>query len=138
MEVEYLSDAGIQDLLGELLWSYRQLYLPSVESSDMSEREYARLQRESEHAWSALHAAFGHQRRFNKELLEDMSNGASDRIMACFARWSREIEWPSGGQGEGHEGDGVWTSTAETADECCKKTKVFMQDRLWPFTKIIR
>lgn len=132
IEVEYLSHVGIEDLLRELLWSYRQLYLPLVESDETSEQDYARYQRESDYAWSALQAAFGHQTDFTKEFLRDMSDGASDRIIDHLIRWSREIEWPNGGEG------GIWTSTATTADECCEKTKIFMQDKLWPFTKIIR
>lgn len=132
IEVEYLSSTGIEDLLRELLWSYRQLYLPLVESNETSEKEYAKYQAESDHAWSALHAAFGHQQGYNKEFLQDMSEGASERALDQLEQWSQDIEWPNGGEG------GNWTSTATTPEECCEKTKVFMQDRLWPFTKIIR
>ena len=114
------------------MWSYRQLYLPTVESSEVSDREYARYQRESEYAWAALHAAFGHEVGFTTEFLRDMSNGSSDRIATRTSQWIHGITWPEGAQG------GVWESTADTAEECCEKTKVFMQNRLWPFTKVIR
>ncbi|KAI1057394.1 hypothetical protein LB507_011543 [Fusarium sp. FIESC RH6] len=132
IEVEYLSTSEIRDLIKELLWSYRQLFLPSVESEETSEQDYNRFMRESEQAWSALSAAFKHKREFTQSFAKDMSDGALERITDKLVQWAGEIEWPTGG------GEGSWTSTAETADECVEKTKLFMQDRLWPFTKIIR
>jgi hypothetical protein len=132
IEVEYLSSAGIESLLRELLWSYRHMYLPLVEEIATSNEEYAKLEAESDHAWSALSTAFGHHPEFTKELLRNMSEGASERALEQLIGWSREIEWPTGGD------QGRWTSTATTAAECCEKTRIFMQDRLWPFTKIIR
>lgn len=132
IEVEYLSASGMKELVTELLWSYRQLYLPGVESDETSEQDYARYMRESDQAWSALQSAFRHQRQFTKEFLRDTSEGALEKITNQVLQWVREIEWPSGGN------DGFWVSTAQTAEECCEKTKVFMQDKYWPFTKIIR
>lgn len=119
-------------MIQELLWSYRQLYLPGVESDETSEQDYNRYMRESEQAWSALHAAFKHKRQFTKKFAQDMSNGALERITGQLIEWAQEIEWPAGGV------DGFWTSTAQTADECVEHTKLFMQDKFWPFTKIIR
>ncbi|KAH7133693.1 hypothetical protein EDB81DRAFT_859227 [Dactylonectria macrodidyma] len=132
IEVEYLSASGMKELVKELLWSFRQLYLPGVESDDTSEQDYGRYMRESDQAWSALQSAFQHQRRFTKDFLRDMSEGALERITTQVLQWVEEIEWPSGGN------NGFWVSTAQTAEECCEKTKVFMQDKYWPFTKIIR
>lgn len=132
IEVEYLSTSGMKELVTELLWSYRQLYLPGVESDETPEQDYARYMRESDQAWSALQSAFRHQRQFTKEFLRDMSEGALEKITNQVLQWVSEIEWPSGGN------DGFWVSTAQTAEECCEKTKVFMQDKYWPFTKIIR
>lgn len=88
--------------------------------------------RQSEQAWSALHAAFKHKRQFTQRFAQDMSDGALERITDQLIEWSREIEWPTGGA------DGFWTSTAQTAEECVEQTKLFMQDKFWPFTKIIR
>ena len=88
--------------------------------------------RESEQAWSGLSAAFKHKRQFTQKFAQDMSDGALERITDQLVQWADEIEWPTGG------GDGLWMSTAQTADECVEKTKLFMQDRFWPFTKIIR
>ncbi|KAJ4122799.1 hypothetical protein NW768_010244 [Fusarium equiseti] len=132
IEVAYLSAPEIRDLIQELLWSYRQLFLPSVESEETSEQDYNRFMRESEQACSALHAAFKHKRQFTQSFAQDMSNGALERITEQLVDWASEIEWPTGGR------DGLWISTAQTADGCVEKTKLFMQDRFWPFTKIIR
>ncbi|KAI5462790.1 hypothetical protein BGZ63DRAFT_352526, partial [Mariannaea sp. PMI_226] len=132
IEVEYLSSLEIKELIRELLWSYRQLFLPSVESSDTSEQDYARYTRESEHAWSALNAAFGHKRQFNQNFAQDTSDGAIERITDQLIQWAGEIEWPSNGA------DGFWTATSQTAEECIGHTKMFMQNKYWPFTKIIR
>lgn len=132
IEVEYLSTSGIKELVRELLWSYRQLFLPGVESSETSDRDYARYTRESEEAWSALQAAFKHKRQFTQKTAQDMSEGALERITDQLIEWTGEIEWPTGGV------DGFWTCTAETAEECVEHTRLFMQDKYWPFTKIIR
>ncbi|KAM0295276.1 hypothetical protein ACHAPM_010801 [Fusarium culmorum] len=132
IDVEYLSALEIRELIKELLWSYRQLFLPGVESNETSEQDYNRYMRQSEQAWSALHAAFKHKKQFTQSFAQDMSDGALERITDQLIEWTREIEWPTGGV------DGFWTSTAHTSEECVEKTKFFMQDKFWPFTKIIR
>lgn len=60
MEVEYLSTSETEELIKELLWSFRRMYLPNAEDDDVVETEYARMQRESGEAWSSLEAAFSH------------------------------------------------------------------------------
>ncbi|KAH8703638.1 hypothetical protein BGW36DRAFT_287095 [Talaromyces proteolyticus] len=132
IEVEYLPQDQIEDQVRELVWNYRQLYHPDIESPEVSAEDYARVQRESETAWSALQAAFGHHPEFNQNVLSDQSDGASESVTNRLIEWAREIAWPQGGN------DGRWTSTAQDAEECCEKTDQFMKDRLWPFTKIIR
>ncbi|KAF4472847.1 hypothetical protein FALBO_253 [Fusarium albosuccineum] len=132
IEVEYLSTYEIEEIVREMLWSYRQLFLPGIESNDTSDQDYARYSRESEQAWSALHAAFKHKRQFTQKFAQDTSEGALERVTRQLIEWTTEIEWPSSGI------DGFWTSTAETAEECVEHTKLFMQDKYWPFTKIIR
>jgi hypothetical protein len=131
IEVEYLSPSEIEDVIKELLWSYRQLYLPGAEGQSTSAQDYARYQRESAQAWSALGAAFKLKREFRENMLQDMSQGALERLTAQLIEWSREIKWPGGG-------NGLWRSAADTAEECVEKTGLFMQDQYWPFTKIIR
>lgn len=132
IEVEYLSESEIEDLIKELLWNYRQIFLPEVEEDKVDAKDYSRYQRESEQAWSALEAGFRHQTGFNKQLLCDMTEGGLAKATGQLIQWAHELEWPDGGN------SGTWKATAATADECCEKTSVFMQDRFWPFTKIIR
>lgn len=132
IEVEYLSESEIEDLIKELLWNYRQIFLPEVEEDKVEAKDYARYQRESEQAWSALEAGFKHQTGFNKQLLSDMAEGGLAKATGKLIQWAHELEWPNGGN------SGFWKATADTADECCEKTSIFMEDRFWPFTKIIR
>lgn len=135
LEVEYLSGSEIEDMIGELLWSYRRLYLPGIASDETPAAEYTQYMRESEQAWSALEAAFQHQRGFSREMLQDMSDGSLERLRDRLIGWARDIEWP---RGDDEARDGIWRSTAATGEECCKKTSLFMQDSYWPFTKVIR
>lgn len=108
------------------------MFLPEVEEDKVDAKDYARLQRESEQAWSALEAGFKHQRSFNKQLLSDMAEGGLAKATDQLIQWAHELEWPDGGN------SGMWKGTANTAEECCEMTSEFMQDRFWPFTKIIR
>ncbi len=130
--MEYLSSLQIEELVKELIWSYRQLFLPGVESAETTPADYNRYSRESEQAWSALKAAFGHREEFKKEMLQDMSEGAIERLQNLLVGWTHDMEWPNGGTA------GSWVSTASDAEECGEKTRIFMEDRYWPFTKIIR
>lgn len=130
--MEYLSRSEIEDLIKELLWNYRQISLPEVEEDKVDPRDYARYQRESEQAWSALEAGFKHRKEFNEQLLSDMTEGGLEKATDQLVKWAHELEWPDGAD------SGFWKATADTAEECCDMTSIFMQDRFWPFTKIIR
>ena len=132
IEAEYLSTQEIDEHIKEQLWSYRQVYLPNMGDDTADSKEFMRAQRESEQAWSALEAAFKHEREFKKELLSDMSEEGLQKATDRLLQWAHEIDWPEG------EKPGMWTSSADTAEECCEKTSVFMQDKYWPFMKIIR
>lgn len=133
MEVEYLSIGEIEELLEELIWSFRRKYLPNAEDDAVLESEYAKMERESAEAWSSLEAAFGHHEGFSKDwLTKDMTEEGLAIVTTQIIEWSHELDWPASAD------SGKWTSTADTADECYEKTSVFTQDRFWPFTKIIR
>lgn len=131
IEVEYLEDEEIEEVVRELLWDYRQLYLPGAEQ-ELNAEEYKKCCEQSELAWSTLEAAFGDQRGFKKELLRDNSDEAKKRALDSFSQWIQELHWPEGGR------NGIWQSTAQDAEECCEKTGQFMENRLWPFTKVVR
>jgi GTPase SAR1 family protein len=132
IEVERLSEPEIHELVNELVWNYRKLYLPDVK--DKTTKEYEELERESNLAWSTLNTAFGHKEEFNKKMIELDSQDGLKKVTSKLTSWTMELEWPKG------EGDDpkIWKATAQDAIECCKNTEIFMKDRFWPFTKIVR
>lgn len=133
IEADFLSNPEIDEYIKELLWSYRQIKLPNMDDDDdATNKEFMRIKRESDQAWSALETAFKHKRQFKKELLSDMSEEGLRKATDQLLQWAHEIEWPQSGK------PGTWTSSANTAEECCEKTSRFMEDRYWPFMKIIR
>ncbi|OBT85494.1 hypothetical protein VE02_07345 [Pseudogymnoascus sp. 03VT05] len=133
IEAEYLSMSEIEDLIKEVLWSCRRIHLLDAQDDDISENERANLKRESNQAWSSLEAAFGHHEGFSKGwLTKDMTEEGLAIVTDQITQWAQEIDWPAGAN------SGKWTSAADTADECCEKISVSMQDQFWPFTKIIR
>ncbi|CAK7218513.1 hypothetical protein SEUCBS140593_003572 [Sporothrix eucalyptigena] len=132
IEVEYMNDAKRKEHIRELLWSYRRVYLPDIDENEIGAEELRKLENESEVAWSTLRTAFRHEHGFNKAFLEDLSDGAWDRILAKLVEWSDNIQWPHG------DTPGHWKTTAQTVDECRDETWRFTEDRYWPFTEIIR
>ncbi|KAI7973126.1 hypothetical protein EIK77_004403 [Talaromyces pinophilus] len=133
IEVEYLTEKQIEEQVRDLLWSYRLRFDSDIKSDTVSGEEYHRIQRESERAWLTLQAAFKQKKEFSEKFLSDESDGALETVASKLIQWTRDGPWP---KTEGREG--LWISTAENAKECCDKTNEFMQDRLRPFTKIIR
>ena len=136
IKAEYFSDSEIKEHVKELLWNYRLVYLPTegdVTEGDVKKHEdWPKWEQQSEQAWSALEAAFGHHAECSRLAFKDTSEGAEERITDMLLRWTEEIRWPEGAR------DGTWESSAETGAECRLKTERFMEDTLWPFTKIIR
>lgn len=138
IEVEYLSESNIEDTLKELLWSYSQFYIPGrqeeMRKSDSvnHSEEYNRCLQESEVAWSTLEAAFENKQGFKKELFRDTTEDAQRKALSLLKRWARELDWPKGGT------NGLWTCTAQTAEECREITSRLMSNRIWPFMKVIR
>ncbi|TGO07985.1 hypothetical protein BTUL_0233g00180 [Botrytis tulipae] len=134
IEVEYLSKPERQEMVEELLWSYRQLLLPDSdnEGNALDSGEQERIERESAVAWSALEVLFSQQEEFDINFVSDNSKGAFERIKSQLLEWMEKIEFPADDE------SGLWTASAHTSDECQELTSVFMEDKLWPFTKIIR
>jgi hypothetical protein len=138
ISIEVYTGAELEKLVKELAWSYRQLYLPDAQRSELtSDQDYAKYLRESDLAWSALHAAFKHHENFSVEFLQDLSDGAALRINEQLMRWAHEIKWP-GYESKRPLSDSWLSHTAMSSQECCEKTRAFMEDGLWPFTKIMR
>ncbi|TGO79010.1 hypothetical protein BELL_0046g00100 [Botrytis elliptica] len=134
IEVEYLSKPERQEMVEELLWSYRQLFFPDSdnEGNALDSDEQQRIERESAVAWSALEAVFSKQEGFDVNFVSDKSKGAFEKIKSQLLEWMHKIDFPADDE------SGLWTAIAHTSDECQELTSVFMEDKLWPFTKIIR
>jgi hypothetical protein len=129
IEVERLTALEISELVKELVYSYRQFYVPNLEDA-ASDSEYSHYETESAHAWAILETAFKHKGRFGECLLQDRSPGAPDKIIEQLVEWTQDLPWPEGGHSD------IWE--AVSAEECNSKTAEFMNDRLWPFTRMIR
>jgi hypothetical protein len=127
VEVEYLSGVAMEDHIKELLWSFRRAFLPDAKDSLTA----ADL-KEIKEAWSALESTFRSEKEFNRKFLSDKSEGAFEKIADQLIKWTKTIPWPTGAS------DGNWMTYAETAEELYTKTSLFMQDRVWPLTKIMR
>ncbi|KAL1899567.1 hypothetical protein Sste5346_002969 [Sporothrix stenoceras] len=132
IEVEYLNKEEMKEHLKELLWNYRRVYLPDINAAALGDAEYQQLEAASNTAWFTLQTAFRHENAFSATFAKDMSDGADDRILDQLIAWSDQIEWPQGSE------SGYWTTTEVTADACTEATRPFMEDKFWPFTKIIR
>lgn len=119
-------------MVEELLWSFRQLFLPRLDTEqEIDSEEQKRIERESTVAKSALESVFHQQKGFSVDFLSDNSEGASERIKIQLLEWIKNIEFPA-------DDSGLWKASADTSDECQELTSAFLEDRLWPFTKMIR
>jgi hypothetical protein len=121
----------IHEHLEELLWSFRQPFAPDIRD-DMTAEEYKQCETESQVAWDTLSAAFGDKQEFDADWLKDFSNGAFEDRLHCLRTWAGQMNWPSGSEG------GKWQAAADSMEECYELTDRFMQDHLWPFTRIMR
>ena len=137
IEMEFNADSESKELIEELVWSYRRAFLPDVEDQNAS--DYNKLQKESQVAWSSLSAAFGHhkelkplQERLKRHHLEVADTAQDGGVIAQLLEWKAEIPWP-----DGHD-NGRWECFVESAEECGEITSDFMEDKFWPFIKVIR
>ena len=137
IEVEYASQADIDEQLRELLFAYQELWAPGVdrlaESENNSEtEEYKAIEDRSNAALNTLQSIFPDAEDINSEYLKDRSDGAFDRILQVLWRYARKLRWPAGAQ------DGKWSTTAQDAEGCQKQVDIFMENGLWPLTNVVR
>ena len=125
VEIVFYSKKESEDLIEELVWSYRRFCLLDVNEAIP---DYERLKQEKETAWQTLKAAFGHHE--NLQSLCDREN--EDEIKTQLVSWWDELEWPPGHL------DGYWAAFIESAEDCCEIISQFAKDQFWPFIKIIR
>jgi hypothetical protein len=131
IEVEILSRSEIEDVVTGYLWNYR-LFHNADDNNELGQEEFRTCQADALHSWSVLNTAFGHHNEFSTQFLEDDSAGALERIEEKLITWANEIDWPDNVK------DSVWRSSAKDSEECLQRTRRFMGDKHWPFTKIIR
>ena len=131
IEVEYLTKPEIEDMVKELVWNYRHVLLPDISADTMSAEEFQQLERQREVAWSALSAAFSHHKDL-QSLCDRDHEGAYDDTVQRLIEWAGQLEWPDKGI------HGKCQYLANTAEECSEKTEQFMDDKFWPFTRVIR
>lgn len=128
VEVEYLAGEAMEDHVNELLWTFRRALLPAIERDSLTAADLERIRE----AWSTLETAFRSEDGFSRRFLSDKSEGAFEKIAGQLIKWTKTIRWPTGASA------GKWVAYAETAEGLYRKTRPLMQDRVWPFTKIMR
>ena len=130
MEAEYFDDDGRLDMLKELAWSYRRPTLvdPAGLRTQEEKDEYERFKAEHKVAKSALQAAFGHHEGL-WQVCDRRSESAITEIADELFRWSNDLGLPSNGK---------WEMYSNSPTECRRQLRARMEDKLWPFTKVIR
>lgn len=132
IEIDRMTDIEIEEELRELLWSYRYFHIYDLDEKEITADEQNRLEDQSKLAWDTLRAAFGSKRRLTHAYLQDSSVGAEERIQQTLKSWTTELQWP----GDSYESG--WVGSADTVEECNRKTQQFLTGNLWPFIKVIR
>lgn len=127
-----MTDDEIEELVRELLWSYRQFYVCDLNEIDVKADERDELEEQSKLAFDTLRAAFGSNEVLTEEYLQDSSGGAEGRINAQLISWTKQLKWPV----ERHEGK--WLGTADNVENLNEKPREFSSGNLWPFVKVIR
>ncbi|KEF59256.1 uncharacterized protein A1O9_04100 [Exophiala aquamarina CBS 119918] len=136
LEVEYYTAAETEELLADMVGNFRKVQLlPKAQGTEEREalpRDKQHSENQSEEAWSALEAAFGHHEAFGRSFLLDQSERAHDRIVSQLNQWTKLLHWPEEAK------DGRYSVMADSEENCTAKIHHFMQNEFWPFTKIMR
>ncbi|CZR67592.1 uncharacterized protein PAC_17491 [Phialocephala subalpina] len=132
IEIDHMTDVEIEEQLRELIWSYRNFHLSDLDDKGFTADEQKRLEDQSKLAWDTLKAAFGSRRELTEEYLKDPSAGAEERIQQQLRLWTNGLQWPVDSLQSG------WLGSADTVEECNRKTQQFLTGNLWPFIKVMR
>lgn len=127
-----MTDNEIEEQLRELLWSYRCFHISDLDDKGMTADEQKQLKDQSKLAWDTLKAAFGSKKELTEPYLRDTSAGAEERIQQQLKLWTNALQWP------GDSDESGWLGSADTVEECKRKTQQFLTGNLWPFVKVIR
>ena len=121
-----LNAEEIDENLGELLEDFHKPYM--IGQSELTAEEFKAAEDRSEAARTIFQTAFGRFSDFHVEKVA-YEEGGYERAFECLKRWARQLEWPVGTY------NGKWEASANTEDQCRRKTKPFLRLGLWPFVK---
>ncbi|KAL1967746.1 hypothetical protein VTN77DRAFT_3003 [Rasamsonia byssochlamydoides] len=140
IEVDYMNENEVKELLEELLRSFRQYYTDAYrEVTDVEEQQ--QIRETSTRAWETLHSLFRNQPGLTHEYLSDEADGAEAAILRHLEEWAKAgfIHRPGGADAL------QYSVTANDLDECrdlldALTTDPPNEDRpaIWPFIKLIR
>lgn len=136
VEVRKLPKSKVRKVLKQLVWDYRQLYLLIMEEDEGGD-DYNACKRASEFALSTLETAFKHHEEFSASAMQRICNEEDeDKFVLQLMTWYKELEWPR--RDNDDEATDIAIRRAATIADCNDITGKYMEDKIWPFIKVIR
>ncbi|KAB8270563.1 hypothetical protein BDV30DRAFT_228831 [Aspergillus minisclerotigenes] len=139
IEVDYMDEEEVNELLEELVQSFRMYYTDFYrEVTGVEEQE--RIRDGSTRAWSTLNSLFRDQPELTHQFLSDQTDGALSRILAQLKDWAAQsCTRRPGGAALQH------TIIPGNVQECSSHLDMLTMDprdeseaAIWPFIKLIR
>jgi len=122
----------IEGLLRQSVTDYRRYHLLGQNGSERSSSdEEEHLQVKAKLAWDTLVAAFGHHEGCT-EILFKNAGIPNEELTSMVLGWQNEIIWPAGFH------TSATLRTADNVSDCVARIGEFLEERLWPFIKVVR
>ncbi|RMZ42023.1 hypothetical protein CA14_010444 [Aspergillus flavus] len=139
IEVDYMDEEEVNELLEELVQSFRMYYTDFYRDVTGVE-EQERIRDGSTRAWSTLNSLFRDQPELTHQFLSDQTDGALSRILAQLKDWAAQsCTRRPGGAALQH------TIIPGNVQECSSHLDMLTMDprdeseaAIWPFIKLIR
>ncbi|KAE8311842.1 hypothetical protein BDV41DRAFT_565575 [Aspergillus transmontanensis] len=139
IEVDYMDEEEVNELLEELVQSFR-MYYTDLYRDVIGVEEQERIRDGSTRAWSTLNSLFRDQPGLTHEFLSDQTDGALSRILAQLKDWAAQsCTQRPGGTALQH------TIIPGNVQECRSHLDMLTMDprdeseaAIWPFIKLIR
>ncbi|KAB8203587.1 hypothetical protein BDV34DRAFT_214505 [Aspergillus parasiticus] len=139
IEVDYMDEEEVNELLEELVQSFR-MYYTDLYREVIGVEEQERIRDGSTRAWSTLNSLFRDQPGLTHEFLSDQTDGALSRILAQLKDWAAQsCTQRPGGAALQH------TIISGNVQECRSHLDMLTMDprdeseaAIWPFIKLIR
>jgi len=122
----------IEDLLRQSVIDYRRYHLVDqndIERPDSVEEEH--LQVKAKLSWDTLIAVFADRDGCTEVLFKNAAI-PTDEITRLVLGWKDEIAWPAGFD------TSATLRTADNVSDCVARIEEFLEERLWPFIKVVR